>query len=157
MNREEPLKITRISATPLAVPFKQTHVTWTGAYSAKSTLLIEIFTDEGIVGLGEAPGIPLPEMVAMIVAEFEEFLIGRDPFEINAFQEQALNSQSKAGLVAMTWNRFRNVANSALGGIDMALWDIVGKATGQPLCRLLGGKLRDRVDMFAWVHRKDTD
>ncbi|MBI4193581.1 MAG: mandelate racemase/muconate lactonizing enzyme family protein [Betaproteobacteria bacterium] len=157
MNREEPLKITRISATPLAVPFKQTHVTWTGAYSAKSTLLIEIFTDEGIVGLGEAPGIPLPEMVAMIVAEFEEFLIGRDPFEINAFQEQALNSQSKAGLVAMTWNRFRNVANSALGGIDMALWDIVGKATGQSLCRLLGGKLRDRVDMFAWVHRKDTD
>lgn len=149
------MKITRVQATPLAVPFKETHVTWTGAYSAKSTLLIEIFTDEGIVGIGEAPGIPLPEMIQLIVKEFEEFLIGEDPFSINAFHQRALNSQSKAGLVAMTWKGFRNIANNALGGIDIALWDIVGKATSQPLHRLLGGALRDRIDMFAWIHRKD--
>jgi len=148
------MKITRVRATPLAVPFKETHVTWTGAYSAKSTLLIEIFTDEGIVGIGEAPGIPLPEMIQLIVKEFEEFLVGEDPFAINAFHERALNSQSKAGLVALTWKAFRNIANNALGGIDIALWDIVGKATGQPLHRLLGGALHDSVDMFAWIHRK---
>jgi len=151
------MRITHVQATPLAVPFRETHVTWTGAYSAKSTLLIEISTDEGIVGIGEAPGIPLPEMIAMIVAEFEEVLIGRDPFEINKFQQQAANFQSKAGLAAQTWGRFRNIANNALGGIDIALWDIVGKATGQPLHRLLGGKLRDRIDMFAWIHRKPLE
>lgn len=149
------MKITEVRATPLAVPFKEAHVTWTGNYSAKSTLLIEIETDAGIVGLGEAPGIPLPEIVALIVREFEDFLVGEDPFAINAFHQRALGSQAKAGLVAMTWKAFRNVANNALGGIDMALWDIVGKATGQPLHRLLGGALRDRIDMFAWIHRKD--
>lgn len=149
------MKITAVRATPLAVPFKETHVTWTGNYSAKSTLLIEIETDAGIVGLGEAPGIPLPEIVALIVQEFRAFLIGRDPFAINTFHREALGSQAKAGLVAMTWKAFRNVVNNALGGIDMALWDIVGKVTGQPLHRLLGGAVRDRVDMFAWIHRKD--
>lgn len=148
------MKITRVKATALAVPFKETHVTWTGKYNAKSTLLIQIFTDEGLVGLGEAPGIPLPEMVQMVVREFEEFLIGKDPFQITRFHQDALNSQPKAGLVAMTWNRFRNVANNALGGIDIALWDLVGKATGQPLYRLLGGSLQECVDMFAWIHRK---
>lgn len=149
------MKITRVQATPLAVPFRETHVTWTGSYSAKSTLLIEIFTDEGIVGIGEAPGIPLPEIIQLIVKEFEELLVGEDPFAINAFHERALNSQSKAGLVAMTWKGFRNIANNALGGIDIALWDIVGKATGQPVHRLLGGVIRERIDMFAWIHRKD--
>lgn len=149
------MRITQVKATPLAVPFKETHVTWTGSYSAKSTLLIEIHTDEGLVGIGEAPGIPLPEMIQLIVKEFEEFLIGEDPFAINAFHQRALNSQSKAGLAAMTWKGFRNIANNALGGIDLALWDIIGKAKGEPLHRLLGGALRDRIDMFAWIHRKD--
>jgi len=151
------MRITHVQTTPLAVPFKQAHVTWTGNYSAKSTLLIEIHTDEGITGIGEAPGIPLPEMVGMVVGEFEEFLVGRDPFDINLFQQQALRSQSKAGLAAQTWNHFRNIANSALGGIDIALWDIVGKAMGQPVHRLLGGALHKCIDMFAWIHRKSTD
>ena len=97
------MKITRVKATPLAVPFREAHVTWTGAYSAKSTLLIEIETDKGITGLGEAPGIPLPEINALIVDEFAECLVGADPFEINAFHERALNLQSKVGLTAMTW------------------------------------------------------
>lgn len=149
------MKIIQVKATPLAVPFKERHVTWTGAYSAKSTLLIEILTDEGIIGIGEAPGVPLPDIVQLIVKEFDEFLIGEDPFSINAFHQRALNSQSKAGLVAMTWKGFRNIANNALGGIDIALWDIVGKATGQPLHRLFGGALRDRIDIFAWIHRKE--
>jgi L-alanine-DL-glutamate epimerase-like enolase superfamily enzyme len=149
------MKITDVRATPLAVPFRETHVTWTGAYSAKSTLLIEVDTDEGISGLGEAPGIPLPEINQLVVEEFRESLVGQDPFAINAFQERALNSQSKAGLTALTWKAFRNIANNALGGIEIALWDIVGKATGRPLHALLGGALRDRVDMFAWIHRKE--
>ncbi|HEX2825682.1 MAG TPA: mandelate racemase/muconate lactonizing enzyme family protein [Burkholderiales bacterium] len=149
------MKITDVRATPLAVPFREAHVTWTGAYSAKSTLLIEVDTDEGITGLGEAPGIPLPEINQLVVEEFREGLVGQDPFAINAFQERALNSQSKAGLTALTWKAFRNIANNALGGIDIALWDIVGKATGRPLHALLGGALRDRVDMFAWIHRKE--
>ena len=149
------MKITDVRATPLAVPFRETHVTWTGAYSAKSTLLVEIETDEGLTGLGEAPGIPLPEINQLVVEEFREGLIGTDPFDINAFQQRALNSQSKAGLTALTWKAFRNIANNALGGIEIALWDIVGKATQRPLHQLLGGALRERVDMFAWIHRKE--
>jgi L-alanine-DL-glutamate epimerase-like enolase superfamily enzyme len=149
------MKITDVRATPLAVPFRETHVTWTGAYSAKSTLLIEVATDEGITGIGEAPGIPLAEINQLVVEEFRDGLVGQDPFAINELQQRALDSQSKAGLTALTWKAFRNIANNALGGIEIALWDIVGKATGRPLHQLLGGALRDRVDMFAWIHRKE--
>jgi L-alanine-DL-glutamate epimerase-like enolase superfamily enzyme len=89
------------------------------------------------------------------VQEFEPLLVGADPFAINAFHQRALDSQSKTGLTATTWKAYRNIANNALGGIDIALWDIVGKALGQPVHRLLGGALRERIDMFAWIHRKD--
>ena len=151
------MKVTGIKATPLAVPFQESHVTWTGSYTAKSTLLIEVFTDEGIIGLGEGPNCPTPEMVQIVVHEMEDAIVGFDPFLINAFHQRALSAQPKIGLVALTWKHYRNIANIATGAIDMALWDIVGKATGQPLHKLLGGKLRDEVDMFAWIHRKERD
>src|SRR5688572_17358705 len=111
------MKVTKINATPLAVPFQETHVTWTGSYSAKSTLLIEVFTDEGIVGLGEAPNSPTPEMVQIIVHEIEDAIVGHDPFLINAFHQRALSTQSKIGLAALTWKHFRNLANNAFGAI----------------------------------------
>lgn len=140
------MKITSVRTTPLAVPFIDKHVTWMGAFSTKSTLLIEVFTDEGLVGLGEAPGVPFPEVIQIVVHEFERLLVGMDPFDITAFNQQCIRSQS--------WHRFRSIANYALGGLDMALWDIVGKSLGQPLHRLLGGAVRDSIDLYAWIPRK---
>lgn len=143
------MKVTHVRTTPLAVPFLDAHVTWMGAFSTKSTLLIEVFTDEGLVGLGEAPGVPFPDVVQLVVHEFEHLLRGMDPLDVIEFNRRCIGSQS--------WHRFRSLANYALGGIDIALWDLAGKKLGQPLHRLLGGALRDRIDIYGWVPRKAPD
>src|SRR5690606_35380768 len=122
------MKVTHVRTTPLAVPFLDAHVTWMGAFSTKSTLLIEVFTDEGLVGLGEAPGVPFPDVIQIVVHEFEHLLRGMDPVDVVEFNRRCLGSQS--------WHRFRSLANYALGGLDMALWDLTGKKLGQPLHRL---------------------
>jgi L-alanine-DL-glutamate epimerase-like enolase superfamily enzyme len=141
------LKVTHVRTQPLAVPFVDTHVSSWGQFAVKSTLLIEVFTDEGIVGLGEAPGVPFADVIELVVHEFEQLLIGEDPRHIVAFNQRCIGSQG--------WHRFRSIANYALGGLDIALWDIVGKCLNQPLHRLLGGAVRDRIDMYGWVPRKE--
>lgn len=141
------MKVTHVRTQPLAVPFVDTHVSSMGQFAVKSTLLIEVFTDEGIVGLGEAPGVPFADVIEIVVHEFEQLLVGQDPRNIVDFNQRCIGSQS--------WHRFRSIANYALGGLDIALWDIAGKSMGQPLHRLLGGRVRDRIDLYAWVPRKD--
>jgi len=151
------LKVTRVTATPLAVPFRETHVTWTGRYAAKSTVLIEVHTDAGLVGLGEAPPVPTAGIVQALIEEMAPALVGHDPGLIHAFHDRALALQPATGLPAMTLARFRDLVNNALGGIDLALWDLLGQSTGEPLHRLLGGKRVDAIDMFAWLHRKPPE
>jgi galactonate dehydratase len=67
-------------------------------------------------------------------------LIGRDPFEIESLCQQ---------LVRLDYGRSGEIAMSALAVIEMACWDIVGKALGMPVYRLLGGKVRDRIEAYA--------
>ncbi len=145
------MKVTKVKSTPLAVPFIDPHVTWMGSYSFKSTVLIEVETDEGLVGLGEAPGVPLAVANQLVIQEFAKQLVGHDPFEVIAFNRRCLNPAFQG------WHRFRSMANYALGGIDMALWDIKGKALGQPIHRLLGGAVRDRINCYGWIARKDPE
>lgn len=145
------MKVTKVKTTLLAVPFVDPHVTWMGSYPFKATILIDVETDEGITGLGEAPGIPFPEVNQIVIQEFAKQLVGHDPFQVIAFNQRCLNPAFQG------WHRFRSMANYALGGIDMALWDIKGKALGQPLHRLLGGAVRDRVNYYGWVARKDPE
>jgi len=147
------MKITAVTATPLAVPFKETVLTSHGEYSYKSTVLIEITTDEGIVGLGEAPGIPLPEITALVIEEFAAVLVGSDPLAINNFRESARGFQTRR--TGTSWIKYPEITCPPLAGIEIALWDIIGKKTAQPLYKLLGGKVRNAVDMFAWIRRKD--
>jgi len=142
------MRVTEVRTTVLAVPFKDTLVNWMGRTEAKSTVLIEILTDAGIVGLGEVSGVPYPEVGQIVVHEFEKLLVGTDPRDVTAFHRRCLASQQ--------WHGFRSIANHALGGLDMALWDIVGKVAEQPLYKLLGGAVRDRVNHYAWIPRKAT-
>jgi L-alanine-DL-glutamate epimerase-like enolase superfamily enzyme len=145
------MKVTKVKSTPLAVPFIDPHVTWMGSYPFKSTVLIEVETDEGIVGLGESPGVPFPEVNQIVIQEFAKHLTGQDPFNIISFNEKCVGPGPQG------WHRFRALANYAAAGLDMALWDIVGKALNQPLHRLLGGAVRDRINCYGWVSRKDPE
>ncbi len=105
-------------------------------------LFLKIETDAGITGWGEPVLEGHAETLATKIRELEEVMIGRDPMLIeDTWQMIHRNGCYRGGPVLM----------SAMSGIDMALWDIKGKAYGQPVHALLGGKVRDRVRSYRWI------
>ena len=105
-------------------------------------LFLRIDTDEGITGWGEPIIEGRAETVRAAVAEMSDALLGEDPLRI----EDHWQRLTKGGFY-----RGGPVFSSAVAGIDQALWDIAGKAYGVPVYRLLGGPVRDRVRMYAWI------
>lgn len=105
-----------------------------------SWVWVKIHTDEGITGLGEPYLENHADAVIAEVMRLEPFLIGQDPTRIQALWSRLYDSGLgyKGGPIKM----------SALSGIDIALWDIAGKAAGLPIHRLLGGATRDRIRMY---------
>ena len=101
---------------------------------AKHYLFVHIYTDEGIVGLGEAGNWGYLDATAAAVRKFSSYLIGRDPFRIEDINQNFYRSVYFRGSVIM----------SAISAIDIALWDIKGKALGVPVYELLGGKTREK-------------
>ncbi len=103
-------------------------------------LFLKIHTDAGIVGLGEPIVEGRAETVATAIREIEPYLKGKDPRRV-VHHWQAIYRHA--------FYRGGPILTSALSGIDMALWDIKGKALGVPVCELLGGPTRDRVRVYA--------
>lgn len=114
---------------------------------------VRIYTDEGIVGTGECnsggPGFSGFATKSAILA-MKEWLVGEDPFNINLIYEKL----RRVG-------RYGGSSNPplifALTGIDNALYDIVGKALGVPVYKLLGGKFRDKIRLYADCHAGDSN
>ena len=105
-------------------------------------LFLRMETDDGIVGWGEPVVEGRAHTVATAIEEFSEYLVGQDPFRI----EDHWQVLTRGGFY-----RGGPVLSSAVAGVDQALWDIVGKSLGVPIHRLLGGPVRDRVRVYAWV------
>ncbi len=102
-----------------------------GTVTSRVTSLVRIRTDSGLIGLGAAYS--HPDLVRIIIeGNLRAHLIGEDPLQIEALWEKMY------GLTR--WYGRKGAAVSAIGGIDIALWDLRGKAQGQPVYRLLGGK-----------------
>jgi galactonate dehydratase len=121
------MKITDIKAYPV----------WVGT---RNQMLVKVETDEGIYGWGEA-GLSYRELaVAGAVKHYREWLIGRDPMQRGALWQEMYRSQYFEG---------GRVLLAAQSAIDIALYDIVGKALNVPVYQLLGGKHRDYVPCFA--------
>ena len=105
-------------------------------------LFLKIETDEGLAGWGEPVLEGRAATLAALVEELADFLIGRDPRGINdIWQTLYRNGCYRGGPVLM----------SAIAGIDMALWDILGKFHGAPVHALLGGRQRDRIKTYIWI------
>ena len=111
---------------------------------AKHYLFVHVYTDEGIVGLGEAGNWGYLNATAAAIEKFSSYLIGKDPFKIEDINQNFLRSVYFRGSVIM----------SAISAIDIALWDIKGKKLGVPVYELLGGKTRDQVRVYASVMTK---
>lgn len=109
-------------------------------------LFLAIETDEGVVGWGEPVIEGRSHSVAAAVKELMPYLMGKDPRRINDhWQTLYRGGFYRGGPILM----------SAIAGIDQALWDIKGKALGQPVYELLGGLCRDKMKTYTWVGGDD--
>jgi D-galactarolactone cycloisomerase len=106
-------------------------------------IVVQVFTDEGLVGLGDIDGPPAGDMACLEILErtFRPILIGKNPLDVGARWHDMFQ-------VLNTLGRYRSLESYVLGALDTALWDILGKAAGQPIRRLLGSQ-RDEVACYA--------
>ena len=106
----------------------------------RNWLFVKVYTDEGITGIGECSG--WPRVIETAVQDLKRLLIGEDPTHIELLWQ-------KMHIAIMGHGMTGTVGAGAMTGIDMALWDIKGKTLGVPVWNLLGGKVRDRVRIYA--------
>lgn len=103
-------------------------------------VFVKVLTDAGLHGVGEATLEYRELTVAQAVQELERHLVGKNPHNIEAFWHDAYrDAYWRGGPVLM----------SALSGVEMALWDVKGKALGVPVYQLLGGKVREEIPCYA--------
>ena len=126
-----------VVSTPIERPFTSSRG-W--LYKTRGSCIVEIETQDGTVGWGECYG---PSHVArsFIDTQFAQRIIGRDPFDVEVIWEDLYNRIKDYGAKGM--------AIAAMSGIDIALWDIIGKSTGKPVHKLIGGAFRDTVTAYA--------
>ncbi len=136
------MKITRVE--PVLLSSKPSReIRWSGGViSTVHAALVQVHTDEGITGLGETyVGIFAPLAVKGIVEALEPLLIGEDPRNIAALYQKLVSK-------TLFWGRV-GAGISTIGAIEMALWDIAGKALGKPVYELLGGAVHARLPLYA--------
>jgi L-alanine-DL-glutamate epimerase-like enolase superfamily enzyme len=103
-------------------------------------LVVEIFTDDGLVGIGNAALSPRLTKQAIDVY-LAPLLIGQNPFDVEFLWQHMYRS-------TMAWGR-KGVGMVAISALDIAIWDLLGKATKQPVFRLLGGRTKPRIPVYA--------
>lgn len=144
------MRITRIEAIPVNVPLKPDMTTKTshGVHATSPYVVVRLHTDEGHVGLGEATVAPRwsgetsAGAVAVIEGLFAPVLRGEDPTQITRLRRKMEST--------IRLNPFTKAA------VEMALWDLAGKAAGVPVYQLLGGKVRDEMPLRMVVGSLDV-
>ena len=106
----------------------------------RNYLFVRLTTDTGLTGLGEASLEWQEQTVQTLLHEWvEDRILGRDPFDIERLSSELIRDQYQGGSTVLT----------AISGVEIACWDLIAKACGQPLYRLLGGRARDRLPAYA--------
>jgi len=154
------MKIKTVTARWLHVPipYDKQHVSDFGRVASFDSVLVRVETECGLVGWGEAKEEVGSEgnshgLVAIINQKLGPGLVGEDPRDINRLWE--LMYSGCRGHYALAHGRVfpilgrRGVSVSAISGIDMALWDLLGKHLGAPVWRLLGGRKAQRMAAYA--------
>jgi L-alanine-DL-glutamate epimerase-like enolase superfamily enzyme len=143
------MKIATVRTTPLALAYKEPYH-WAGRVDyAAAVVLVEVETDDGLVGVGESVSAFPAEGTVAALQGVAPLFVGQPVFDI----ERLISGARHLG----SFNHTPWQANFVLGGLEMALWDILGKAAGWPVHRLLGGAVRDSVDYFGFVQGDTTD
>lgn len=126
-------------ANPMSIypRFREKRSSWFGPMTAA---IIEIQTDEGIRGLGTVGGGKGKLARPIIDEQFKNLLLGQSPFDIELLWEQMFRASQFYGR--------RGAVIEVISGIDLALWDLIGKALGQPVYNLIGGRTKDRIPVY---------
>src|SRR6266571_4673549 len=148
--KEAAVKITRVEAIHLRLPDVNERCD-----GSQETLVVKVHTDAGITGIGEADS---SSAVARAIVEapishkicrgLAECVMGQDPFEIDRLVHRMYEGSIFFGR--------QGAVIQALSGVEIALWDIVGKATGRPVYQLLGGGFRKKFRAYASILFGDT-
>jgi galactonate dehydratase len=113
--------------------------TYTVSVDWKNWLFIKVRTDTEFYGVGEATINGFIKTTEAAVHELKHFAIGRDPCEVTSIAQRIITSIQDAG----------HIHRLAMGAIEVACWDILGKSLGVPIYQLLGGKVRDSIEAYA--------
>jgi L-alanine-DL-glutamate epimerase-like enolase superfamily enzyme len=135
------MKITDVVTTAIRVPL--THpAKWSGGTrQAAPALLVRVYTDEGLVGIGECNGPTLPTIKTIVDRELRPFLLGQDPMRV----EYIVHRMDE---FVRNWSQ---LANYAIAGLEMALLDLKGMALGVPVADLLGGVCKEEVPYMGYL------
>jgi L-rhamnonate dehydratase len=126
-------------ANPMSIypRYRERRSSWFGAMTSA---VVEIDTDVGIQGLGTVGGGKGNLARPIIETQFENLLLGQNPFDIELLWDQMFRASQFYGR--------KGVVIEVISGIDLALWDILGKALKQPVYNLIGGKTKDKIPVY---------
>lgn len=137
--------IDTLIANPMSVypQYKASRTSW--GINVLGSIVVEIETDAGIVGVGTSLG---GEPACFLIEKhFRRFLIGSDPRDVNRIWDQMFRASMPYGRKGLTL--------AAISAVDLALWDVLGLLRGEPVYKLIGGAVRDRLPVYATGIRPD--
>lgn len=143
------MKVVRLETFPVSIPYTHAEISARVQRAGVSDVIVKLTTDDGLVGWGESCSGPDTLSVEHAVKSMAPFVVGQSPWATEAIAASVFST----GL----WDRRLATGNFAFAGIDMALWDLCGKAVGQPIYRMFGGAVRADVDYFNYLARGTPD
>jgi L-alanine-DL-glutamate epimerase-like enolase superfamily enzyme len=137
------MKVQKVEVITVRVPYKRVESSSLINRGGITDVIVKITADNGLVGWGECTRAADTAGIESAVRNMAPLIIGRSPWDKEAMHRDL-------GIYAV-WAFQPMTGNFAFAGIDMALWDLCGKACGQPLYRMLGGAMRETVDYFYYM------
>ncbi len=144
------LKIKAIKATPLYLEFKEPYYWAQGVNFGAKMVLIEIESEDGTIGFGETFGAPNCEMTVHAYDAFRSILVGMDVGSITAIMARC----HQAVFASQGPGNHRKLSLQVTAGLEMALWDLLGKVNNTAVHKMLGGAQRDYVQYFGFAQGK---
>jgi L-alanine-DL-glutamate epimerase-like enolase superfamily enzyme len=137
------MKVQKVEVITVRVPYKRVESSSLINRGGITDVIVKLTADNGLVGWGECTRAADTAGIESAVRNMAPLIIGRSPWDKEAMHRDL-------GIYAV-WAFQPMTGNFAFAGIDMALWDLCGKACGQPLYRMLGGAMRETVDYFYYM------
>ena len=149
------MKIKDIRLKPLFSKLKKPYVWAMGKNLGQITILVEIETDEGIIGYGEtAPTFASPDAIFSILQNAKSVILGQPITQVLDLMKQIFTHSFGHHYLSQLHPR---IGNLAFSGVELALWDALGKSVGLPVYSLLGGKLHENVSFMGFVQGDTTE